>query len=344
MYSIAGQGIPIIAPIDQAAAVKAILTDSKVKKGLYDALGVDVTKLKKTITQEISRGIASSLPYQDIARNIRNVSAAPLNRAKVIARTEGHRIQQTSARDAREVAKSKGADVVKQWDAALDGRTRESHRRVDGEIRELDEEFSNGLMFPGDPSGGADEVVNCRCTADTRARWALGEEELETLRERASYFGLITDDRKAYGKYKAKNTFAVYKENYLKAVEKSGNSGTIHLADIQIGRSVGAKSKNYDIELPNKEIIHLTEGTRVTNVQVIAGKGRNREIDIVALLTGKYPGTKEAEWQKVKGIGYVDYHGESYKADLHWYQEPSVGRVEWKVKPDADGNWFIDED
>nr|DAG08831.1 MAG TPA: minor capsid protein [Caudoviricetes sp.] len=204
MYDIAKQGVPVIVPIDQAAAVKAILTDSKVSNGLYNALGVDVAKLKKTITQEISRGIASSLPYRDIARNIGNVSGAPLSRAKTIARTEGHRIQQTSSRDAQYAAKAKGADVVKQWDAALDGRTRDSHRRVDGEIRELDEKFSNGLMFPGDPSGSAAEVVNCRCTSNTRARWALGEEELQTLKERAEYFGLDKTD-----------SFEEYKQKYL---------------------------------------------------------------------------------------------------------------------------------
>lgn len=48
-------------------------------------------------------------------------------------------------------------------------------------IRELDEKFSNGLMFPGNLSGSAAEVVNCRCTSNTRARWALGEEELQML-------------------------------------------------------------------------------------------------------------------------------------------------------------------
>lgn len=208
MYSIAGQGVPLVIPVDQAAAVKAVLTDSKVSNGLYAALGVDVKKLKKTITQEISRGIASSLPYSDIARNISSVSKAPLSRAKTIARTEGHRIQQTSARDAQYAAKKKGADVVKQWDAALDGRTRPSHARVDGEIRELDEKFSNGLKYPGDPSGGAAEVVNCRCTANTRARWALDEEELQTLKERAEYFGLD----------KAEN-FEDFKQKYLKAAE-----------------------------------------------------------------------------------------------------------------------------
>lgn len=127
-------------------------------------------------------------------------------------------IQQTSSRDAQHAAKAKGADIVKQWDAVLDGRTRDSHRRVDGEIRELDEKFSNGLMFPGDPSGSAAEVINCRCTSNTRAKWALDEEELETLKERAAYFGLD----------KTKD-FEDYKKKYLSASEqyrrKTANDG-----------------------------------------------------------------------------------------------------------------------
>ena len=220
MYDMAKQGVPIIMPIDQAAVVKAVLTDSKVSKGLYNALGVNLSKLKKSIAAEVSRGIASGLSYADIARNISNASKAPLSRAKVISRTEGHRIQQTATRDAQQAAKDKGADVVKQWDAALDSRTRDSHRHVDGEIRELDEKFSNGLMFPGDPNGGAAEVVNCRCVALTRARWALDEAELETLKERAEYFGLD----------KTKN-FEEYKEKYLKAAESEKQFGVLYGKD-----------------------------------------------------------------------------------------------------------------
>ena len=236
MYDISRQGVPVIAPIDQAAAVKAVLTDSKVSNGLYNALGVDVAKLKKTITQEISRGIASSLPYRDIARNIGNVSGAPLSRAKTIARTEGHRIQQMSTVDAQQAAKAKGADVVKQWDAALDGRTRDSHRRVDGEIRELDEKFSNGLMFPGDPNGSAAEVVNCRCTSNTRARWALGEEELQTLKDRAEYFGLD----------KTKN-FEEYKQKYLTAAEESEKQFGVRYGDNAIDVDFGyINSKSFE--------------------------------------------------------------------------------------------------
>lgn len=211
MYDIAKQGVPLIIPMDQAAVVKAVLTDSKIVEGYYQHLGVDYTNLKKRITTEISRGIASGLSYAEMSRNLHNISGSGLYNAKRIVRTEGHRIQQTSADDARRGAIAKGADVVKQWDAALDSRTRDSHARVDGEIREEDEKFSNGLLYPGDPAGKAEEVINCRCVATTRARWALDESELETLKERAEYFGLTKDKAK---------TFEEYQEKYLPAVAK----------------------------------------------------------------------------------------------------------------------------
>ena len=246
MYDIAKQGVPIIAPINQAAVVKAVLTDSKIKEGFYNALGVSVKHLKKTITQEVSRGIASSLSYSDIARNINNVARTGLSNAKRIARTEGHRIQQTSTRDAQEAARAKGADVVKQWDAALDSRTRDSHRRVDGEIRELDEPFSNGLMFPGDPAGEAAEVINCRCTSDTRARWALNEDELKTLQERAAYFGID----------KSKN-FEEYREKFLDASHKMATSSDNNDWSQTVSRTITKQERAEIIQYAKEKGINI---------------------------------------------------------------------------------------
>lgn len=208
LYDLHGQGIPLIMPIDQKQVVKAVYTDSKISKKLYEKLGEDVAFLKKRIANNLSRGIATADSYSHIARNIAADSNVGFNRAMRIARTEGHRIQAQSAFDAQHKAKEKGADVVKQWDAALDKRTRESHARVDGEIRELDEKFSNGLMYPGDSKGGAAEVVNCRCALLQRAKWALDEDELEELKKRAEYYGLD----------KAEN-FEDFKSKYLKAAE-----------------------------------------------------------------------------------------------------------------------------
>lgn len=324
MYDIAKQGIPVIVPIDQAAVIKAILTDSKVSGGLYNRLGVDVGKLKKTITQEISRGIATGMGYGDIARNIRNVSGAPMSRTKTIARTEGHRIQQTSAVNAQQKAKAKGADVLKQWDAALDGRTRDSHRQVDGEIKELDEKFSNGLMFPGDPNGGAAEVVNCRCTSNTRARWALGEEELQTLKERAEYFGLDKTEN-----------FKEFEEKYLKAaktLENDGKSGTIKLSDILFGKSIGAKAKNYEVmDLDTGEMFRFAEGTRLQDVEVFAGKGTKSILNIAGKYAKAYGGKPE-DWQHVKGHGVLDTPDGYRNAEVHWMQCEGFGKHDFFVK------------
>lgn len=76
-------------PIDQAAAVKAVLLDSKISNGLYNSLGVDVNHLKKSITQEISRGIASNLSYSDIARNLSNASKGKYIAESFVAYTKG---------------------------------------------------------------------------------------------------------------------------------------------------------------------------------------------------------------------------------------------------------------
>lgn len=168
-------------PIDQESMVRAVQLDSKISEGMYTRLGEDVGVLKKRITSDVTRSIAMGATYEQTARLLAGQTRIGFNKSIRIARTEGHRIQCQATMDACHQAKDRGADVVKQWDATLDGRTRASHRHVDGEIRELDEPFSNGLMYPGDPAGGAAEVVNCRCALLQRARWALSDEEFTKM-------------------------------------------------------------------------------------------------------------------------------------------------------------------
>lgn len=212
MYDLTGQGIPLIMPIDQKKVTKAIVHDTKLSKRLYTRLGEDVNRLKKKVAGEISRGIATADSYVNIARNIANGTMAGINKTMRIARTEGHRIQCTAAFDAQYAAKDAGADIVKQWDATLDGRTRDTHRQLDGQIRELDEPFEVGgmtAMYPSD-FGDPAEDINCRCAILQRARWALDETELQTLKDRAKYFGLD----------KTKD-FSDFQNKYLNATEKS---------------------------------------------------------------------------------------------------------------------------
>lgn len=58
-------------------------------------------------------------------------------------------------------AQSMGIKLKKQWMATLDGRTRHSHRLLDGETAKIENRFSNGLRYPGDPNGAPAEIYNC---------------------------------------------------------------------------------------------------------------------------------------------------------------------------------------
>lgn len=207
-YDLQSTGIPLVIPIHQDQVVKALKTNSKLSSGLYKRLGEDVDYLKRSIRAELSRGISSGSSWNEMAVRIANGMNSPFrkayNNAIRIARTEGHRIQNEGALDGQHGAKKKGADIVKQWDSTLDGRTRDEHRECDGQIREIDEPFDVGgekMQAPG-VGGSAKNICNCRCCLLQRAKWALDEDELEELKERAAFLGL--DKSKDFENFKQK--------------------------------------------------------------------------------------------------------------------------------------------
>ncbi|NEZ45338.1 phage minor head protein [Paenibacillus alvei] len=87
-----------------------------------------------------------------------------MQRAVRVART-----MSTAAANGGKVEGWKQSEVVtgKKWRSAGGSRTRKTHRKANGQVKPLDEPFEVGkskLMYPGDPSGEAKEIVNCRCT------------------------------------------------------------------------------------------------------------------------------------------------------------------------------------
>ena len=241
MYDLQGQGIPLCFPLDQEAMVRAVQLDSKISQGLYSRLGEDVSLLKKKITAQVSRGISTGMSYQQVAQQLAGYTNIGFNNAVRIARTEGHRIQCQSGMDACYKAKEKGADVVKQWDSTLDVKTRSSHVDVDGEIKELNERFSNGLMFPGDPSGRPEEVINCRCALLQRARWAVGgsftkmnnfSKQLETFEKPEDYAefkkGFFSKENKKYMKFVEKMENRHETKNFHRILEKMSDNEYKH--------------------------------------------------------------------------------------------------------------------
>lgn len=181
MYDLQGQGVPLVLPIDQKQILKAVSkTGDDIK--LSNKVGSSTKDLKKQVLAEMQRGFATQMSYTDIARNISAYGEADMHRSMLIARTEGHRVQNEAKMDALSGAKDKGADIVKQWDATFDGSTRPIHGQLDGQVKELDEPFEEGgkkTMYPGG-FGDPAEDCNCRCAMLQRARWAVeGETSYE---------------------------------------------------------------------------------------------------------------------------------------------------------------------
>lgn len=205
LYDLQMQGIPLIFPIEQDQVVKALTLNSKISEGLYKKLGINIDEFKKQIVGELSRGISQAYSYQEIARNLKNASNADFNKTLRIARTEGHRIQQEATFDCQTKAKDSGAEIVKQWDATLDGRTRPDHIYLDGQIKEMDEYFEvNGhkALYPSG-FGVAKEDINCRCCLLQRAKWAIDNETAITKVD-SNKGKLITIEANSYDEFKEK--------------------------------------------------------------------------------------------------------------------------------------------
>ena len=67
-----------------------------------------------------------------------------------------------------ETAKQEGK-THKAWQTIGGPRTRQSHRRANGQIVSIDEKFHVGgeeLFLPNDPNGSLSETANCRCTVE----------------------------------------------------------------------------------------------------------------------------------------------------------------------------------
>lgn len=132
-------------------------------------------KIKKTdrwnkhhIQSEITQGIIQGKSIPDIAKGLSGAVKMSKNASVRNARTAI-----TGARNAgseyryKQANEKYGIDIREQWLATLDGRTRHTHRELDGQIKDLDGYFEidgEKIRYPADPDADPSLVYNCRCT------------------------------------------------------------------------------------------------------------------------------------------------------------------------------------
>lgn len=119
---------------------------------------------KKKINAAVAQAIIQGENIEALADRIA-VITADSNRKSALtkAATMFTSAQNGGRYDAIKRANQLGIECDRRWLATHDGHTRDSHRRLDGDVAKKGQKFRNGCEYPGDPKGRPEEVYNCRC-------------------------------------------------------------------------------------------------------------------------------------------------------------------------------------
>lgn len=143
---------------------------------------------KKLFQSHITQGILQGESIDNLAKRVAlGTTEQDKNAAIRNARTSTTCAQNAGRTQSYQRAVNMGIELYQVWLAALDSRTRSSHRHMDGEkvkvVKGKQVKFSNGLRYPADPAGRAEEVWNCRCTLVTSFE---ENEDFSDIKERAN--------------------------------------------------------------------------------------------------------------------------------------------------------------
>ena len=166
--------------------------NSKVARAI--AKNKDLAWNKKKVQSELLQGILQGEAITNLAQRMQKVTNSNYSNSVRYARTMYTGAQNAGRVDAYKRAEKMGIEGEMQWVATLDGRTRHSHRQLDGERIKIGGKFSNGCRYPGDPQGKPSEVYNCRCTLI---------EQMVGLEHDLSGRSLVKLDGKTYEEWKA---------------------------------------------------------------------------------------------------------------------------------------------
>lgn len=161
-----GQELPIKSIVD-SSYIRHSLANPIKPSLLSGNLNHNRDKLAKKAGEALRSGLIQGKGYRDIASEITRWTESTYKQSLRIAITEGHRIRGQAKQRAQEDAVKMGARIEKMWLSALDTRVRSSHRKLDGQVVRVDEEFTNSngnkTLSPGN-FGIASEDINCRCS------------------------------------------------------------------------------------------------------------------------------------------------------------------------------------
>lgn len=150
----------------------------------------DMTWNRKQINNALLQGMLQGESIPKIAKRLYPI--IDNNRVAAIrtARTMVTGAENKGRLDRYNDYESQGVVMAKVWIATPDNRVRNWHLSLDGQERDVDEPFTDGLGndldYPGDPSAPPNTVYNCRCSMRSHI---LGIRQSDGSVKRISYSG-----------------------------------------------------------------------------------------------------------------------------------------------------------
>lgn len=158
-------GLDLAFSLVDAPTVQHMLTAGE---ALFSVPALDVAKdvawNRRLMASQLTQGVLLGESIPKMSRRVQRVTGSNIATATRTARTAVTGAECAGRVSSYERAKGMGIKLKQEWVAALDNRTRHSHRKLDGEKVEVGGTFPNGCRFPGDPTARYAEICNCRCT------------------------------------------------------------------------------------------------------------------------------------------------------------------------------------
>lgn len=203
----------------------------------------NMRKIQSAVLQGVLQGES---PYK-VAERLQQVGQMNCNSAVRYARTMTTSAQNAGRYEAYRRADKLGVDLVIEWQATLDDRTRHDHRLMHGQRTDVDKPFRTPdgftIYYPADCTGDSDapqsEIWNCRCTL---LSWVKGFEG-DTVKESDKMDGMSFEEwqdggnkpsqsipRSVYDSVNFENAaddwFEYEKANYMREYIRTGTMAT----------------------------------------------------------------------------------------------------------------------
>lgn len=244
----------------------------------------DVAWNRRLVKSQLTQGVLLGESIPKMAARVQRVTGSNMATATRTARTATTAAENAGRTDGYRRAQAMGIELEQEWLATLDGRTRHSHRQMDGERVGIGERFSNGCMYPGDPTAAYAETMNCRCTLvaavkgidqSDAARWSrlpqgMTYGQWKTQRQAAQITGVR--QRARFAERVQRTVKAISEANRVLrfsafSYEKPKREG-IRLGKKEYARVMAAINDNFHHRFDSKKNAAITVGKHIYRFEV----------------------------------------------------------------------------